>query len=64
MSGRQQSAALEALVYRHELTGVLLPLGEALDASRVNALTYEADLEVIATYGMEDPGDGDGLWPI
>jgi hypothetical protein len=30
----------------------------------LNALTYERHMEVIATYGMEGPGEVDGGWPL
>jgi hypothetical protein len=64
MSHRHHPGAPENLVYRDELTGQLRRLDDALEATRVNALTYERDMEVIATYGMEDPSEVDGRWPL
>jgi hypothetical protein len=55
MASEHQPTFPEELVYRDEWTGRLRVLDRALDASWVNALTYEHDMEVIATYGMEDP---------
>jgi len=54
----------ESLLYRNEDTGEVMRLDDALNAGWLNLLTYERDMEVIAGYGVEDPGDGDGLWPL
>jgi hypothetical protein len=55
MQSDQHPSSPEELVYRDRWTGELRPLNDALDASWANALTYERDMEIIATYGMEDP---------
>jgi hypothetical protein len=60
MQSEQPPAYPEELVYRDEWTGELRVLDYALDASWANALTYERDIEVIATYGMEDPSAAEG----
>jgi hypothetical protein len=64
MSSQEHPASPQNLVYCDERTGELRPLDAALEASRLNVLTYERHLEIIATYGMEDRGGGDGLWPL
>jgi hypothetical protein len=33
----------------------------ALDASWGNVVTYERDMEIVATYGMEDPAAAEEL---
>jgi hypothetical protein len=54
----------ESLVYRNELTGELRKLDHALEAGIQNVMTYEEDLEVIATYGIQDPAGVDGRWRL
>jgi hypothetical protein len=64
MSHRHDPDSPENLVYRDELTGELRQLDDALETTMLNALSYERDMELIATYGMEEPREVDGRWPL
>jgi hypothetical protein len=61
MRREQDSTYPEELAYRDEWTGELRVLDHALDASWGNVVTYERDIEIVATYGMEDPAAAEEL---